>query len=99
MSLGFVVSGIAKNESAIPPLANIVTLPQFLLAGTFFPIDNFPAWLQPFCKILPLTHLNDAMRNVAFEGVHLADCGKQLGILAIWAVVGYMLAVKTFKWE
>jgi ABC-2 type transport system permease protein len=70
-----------------------------LLAGTFFPIDNFPGWLQPFCKILPLTHLNDAMRNVAFEGAHLADCGKQLGILAIWAVVGYALAVKTFKWE
>ena len=99
MSLGFVVSGIAKNESAIPPLANIITLPQFLLAGTFFPIDNFPAWLQPFCKILPLTHLNDAMRNVAFEGAHLTDCGKQLGILAVWAVVGYALAVKAFKWE
>lgn len=99
MSMGFVVSGIAKNESAIPPLANIVTLPQFLLAGTFFPIDNFPAWLQPFCKILPLTHLNDAMRNVAFEGAHLMDCGKQLGILAVWAIVGYTLAVKAFKWE
>lgn len=99
MSFGFVVSGIAKNESTIPPLANIVTLPQFLLAGTFFPIDNFPAWLQPFCKILPLTHLNDAMRNVAFEGAHLTDCGKQLGILAIWAVIGYTLAVKAFKWE
>jgi len=99
MAFGFVVSGIAGSESAIPPLANIVTLPQFLLAGTFFPIDNFPAWLQPLCKILPLTHLNDAMRNVAFEGAHLTDCWKQLGILAIWAVVGYALAIKVFKWE
>lgn len=99
MAFGFVVSGLAKNESAIPPLANIVTLPQFLLAGTFFPIDNFPGWLQPLCKILPLTHLNDAMRNVAFEGVHLINCGKQLGVLALWAVVGYTLAVKVFKWE
>lgn len=99
MAFGFVVSGMAKNESAIPPLANIVTLPQFLLAGTFFPIDNFPDWLQPFCKILPLTHLNDAMRNVAFEGAHLIDCGKQLGILAAWALVGYAVAVKVFKWE
>jgi len=99
MAFGFVVSGIANSESAIPPLANIVTLPQFLLAGTFFPIDNFPAWLQPLCKILPLTHLNDAMRNVAFEGAHLTGCWKQLGILAIWAVVGYTLAIKVFKWE
>lgn len=99
MSFGFVVSGVAKNESAIPALANIVTLPQFLLTGTFFPIDNFPDWLQPLCKILPLTHLNDAMRNVAFEGAHLTDCWRQLGILAIWAVVGYTLAIKVFKWE
>lgn len=99
MSFGFIVSGIAKSESVIPPLANIVTLPQFLLSGTFFPIDNFPAWLQPFCKMLPLTHLNDAMRNVAFEGAHLVNCGKQLGILAIWAMIGYTIAVKVFKWE
>ncbi|MCC6289378.1 MAG: ABC transporter permease [Chitinophagaceae bacterium] len=99
MSFGFLVSGLAKNESSIPPLANILTLPQFLLSGTFFPIDNFPTWLQPVCKILPLTHLNDAMRNIAFEGVHLSDCGKQLAVLAIWAIIGYTLAVKLFKWE
>lgn len=99
MSFGFIVSGIAKSESVIPPLANLITLPQFLLAGTFFPIDNFPSWLQPFCKLLPLTHLNDAMRNVAFEGAHLINCGKQLGILSVWAIIGYALAVKVFKWE
>ncbi len=99
MGFGFVVSGVAKNESTIPPLANLFTLPQFLLAGTFFSIDNFPAWLQPLCRALPLTHLNDAMRNVAFEGLHLADCGKQLGVLAIWAIVSYAAAIKVFKWE
>lgn len=99
MGFGFVVSGLAKNESTIPPFANLFTLPQFLLAGTFFPIDNFPGWLQPFCRILPLTHLNDAMRNVAFEGAHLTDCGTQLGVLAIWAVLAYGLAIKVFRWE
>lgn len=99
MGFGFVVSGLAKNESSIPPFANLFTLPQFLLAGTFFPIDNFPGWMQPLCRILPLTHLNDAMRNVAFEGARLADCGKQLGILALWAFVAYAVAIKVFKWE
>ena len=99
MGFGFVVSGIAKNESSIPPLANLITMPQFLLAGTFFSIDTFPKWLQPVCKVLPLTHLNEAMRNIAFEGSHLIDCGKQLGILGIWAVFIYALAIKVFKWE
>lgn len=99
MGFGFVVSGLAKNESSIPPFANLFTLPQFLLAGTFFPIDNFPAWLRPICQVLPLTHLNDAMRNVAFEGAHLADCGQQLIILLAWAVVSYAVAIKVFRWE
>lgn len=99
MGFGFVVSGVAKNESVIPPLANLFTLPQFLLAGTFFSIDNFPSWLQPLCRILPLTHMNDAMRNIAFEGAHLTDCGMQIGVLAIWGLVAYIGAVKVFKWE
>lgn len=99
MGFGFVVSGVAKNESTIPPFANLFTLPQFLLAGTFFPIDNFPSWLQPISRVLPLTHLNIAMRNVAFEGAHLTDCGPQLAVLGIWAIISYGLAVKTFRWE
>ncbi len=99
MGMGFVVSGIAKSESSIPPLANLLTLPQFLLSGTFFTIDVFPTWLQPLCRILPLTHLNDAMRKVAFEGAHLTDCGKQIGILAIWGIITYAVAIKVFKWE
>ena len=99
MGFGFIVSGLAKNESTIPPFANMFTLPQFLLAGTFFPIDSFPSWLQPLCKILPLTHFNDAMRQIAFEGASLADCGLQIGVLVLWGVVIYAIAIKVFKWE
>lgn len=99
MGFGFIVSGLSKNESSIPPFANLITLPQFLLSGTFFSIEAFPSWLQPLCKILPLTHLNDAMRNVAFEGSHLIDCGKQIGILLLWGLAAYVVAIKVFRWE
>ncbi|MGI4752058.1 MAG: ABC transporter permease [Janthinobacterium lividum] len=99
MGFGFIISGIAKNETSVPPIANIVTLPQFLLSGTFFSINAFPSWLQPISKALPLTYLNDAMRKVAFEGAGLFDVGHQLLILAIWGVIVYAVAVKTFKWE
>ena len=99
MGFGFIVSGLAKNESAIPPFANLFTLPQFLLAGTFFSIDNFPTWLQPLCKILPLTHFNNAMRSIAFEGASLIDVWKEISILGIWGIVVYAVAIKTFKWE
>jgi ABC-2 type transport system permease protein len=99
MGFGFIVSGLAKTESTIPPFANLVTLPQFLLAGTFFPVENFPAWLQPVSRILPLTHLNEAMRNIAFEGDHLYNCGREIGYLLIWGIVLYAIAIKVFRWE
>ena len=99
MGFGFVVSGIAKSESTIPPLANIITLPQFLLSGTFFGIEAFPSWLQPVCRVLPLTYLNDAMRKVAFEGASLPDIYVQVLIILAWGIGIYALAVKTFRWE
>ncbi|MEN0056388.1 MAG: ABC transporter permease [Mucilaginibacter sp.] len=99
MGFGFTISGIAKNESTVPPLSNIITLPQFLLSGTFFSVTAFPKWLQVISNVLPLTHLNNAMRKVAFEGAGLGDVTHQLLILLIWFVIIYAVAVKTFKWE
>lgn len=99
MGFGFIISGIAKNESSVPPLSNIITLPQFLLSGTFFATTAFPSWLQAVSNILPLTYLNKAMREVAFEGAGLGDVTHYLLILGIWFIIVYAVAVKTFKWE
>ena len=99
MGLGFIVSGLAKSDSTIPPFANLITLPQFLLGGTFFSVEAFPKWLQPISKVLPLTHLNTAMRAVAFEGQNLWDVRSEIGILLLWGIVVYIVAIKVFKWE
>jgi ABC-2 type transport system permease protein len=99
MGFGFIISGIARSESTIPPLSNIITLPQFLLAGTFFSIDNFPKWLQPISKAMPLTYLNDAMRSVAFEGASLWTVKWDILILLGWGVLTYFVAGRVFKWE
>ena len=99
MGFGFVVSSVAKNESTIPPFANMFTLPQFLLAGTFFPVTVFPKWLQVFCNILPLTHFNNAMRNISFEGASFVSCWPDVSVLLIWGVIIYAVAIKVFRWE
>jgi ABC-2 type transport system permease protein len=99
MGFGFIISGLAKNESTIPPFANLITMPQFLLGGTFFAVEVFPKWLQPISKALPLTHLNTAMRAVAFEGQSLWAVKSEIGFLLLWGVVVYAVAIKVFKWE
>lgn len=99
MGCGFLVSALANSSSAVPALANIFTLPQFILAGTFFPIDNFPKWLQPICKALPLTHFNDAMRSICFDGATFADRWLNVLVIAAWGILIFAITVKRFRWE
>ncbi len=99
MGFGFLIAGTTKTINTIPALTNLLGFPQFMLAGTFFPITNLPNWLQIISKVLPLTHLNNAFRKIAFEGAHLTACGLEIGILALWAIVVYFFAIKSFKWE
>jgi ABC-2 type transport system permease protein len=99
MGFGYIISSLAKNQNVIPIYANLFMFPQYFLSGTFFPKTALPASIQWLINILPLTALNDAMRKVSFEGANLVQCDKQLGILAIWGVVVYIIAIKVFKWE
>lgn len=99
MGIGFTISGVAKNESTVPIFANIVTMPQFMLSGTFFSVEMFPEWLQKISYVLPLTYLNNALRKVSFDGAGLVDVWKEILILVAWGVVIYLIAGKTFKWE
>lgn len=99
MGYGFIVSNVAKNESVIPLFSNLFTFPQLLLSGTFFPIDVFPKGVRFFSNLLPLTHFNNAMREISFEGATIFDVWQDVGVLLIWGVILYAVAIRVFKWE
>lgn len=99
MGVGLIFSSIAKSDTSIPLLINLFGFPQMLLSGTFFSISVFPKWLQEICNILPLTQFNNAMRKISFDGLHIWDCWKELGILAIWIVITYVIVGRVIKWE
>jgi ABC-2 type transport system permease protein len=99
MGFGFLITGIAKNQNVIPIYANIFMFPQYFLSGTFFAKTALPAFMQPVIQFLPLTALNDAMRNVAFEGASLASCWPQVVVLLVWGLVIYVLTARFFRWE
>ncbi|OQP61496.1 hypothetical protein A3860_31710 [Niastella vici] len=99
MGFGFIISSVAKNQHVIPIYANLFMFPQYFLSGTFFPKGLLPSGLQAIINYLPLTALNDAMRKVSFEGMHLLGVGKEITILIVWCLVGYSLLIRIFKWE
>jgi ABC-2 type transport system permease protein len=99
MGFGFLISSLSKNQNVIPVYANIFMFPQYFLSGTFFPKTALPAGVQPLLQFLPLTALNDSLRNVAFEGLSLWSCWPQMLVLTVWGVVVYAATAKFFKWE
>jgi len=99
MGAGFIVSSIARNDNVIPVYANMFAFPQFILSGTFFSTAVFPMWMQKICNVLPLTCYNNAMRAISYEGTSIWSTWKDIGILFIWGIIIYTIAVKVFKWE
>lgn len=99
MGIGLIFSSIVKTDATIPLLINLFALPQMLLSGTFFPISIFPAWLQSLCKIFPLTHFNEAMRKISFEGMGLLEVWNHIAIIGLWGIIVYAIIYKVFKWE
>jgi ABC-2 type transport system permease protein len=99
MGFGFFVSSVAKNQNVIPIYANLFMFPQYFLSGTFFPKSALPAGIQNIISYLPLTALNDAMRKVSFEGLHIWQTGSEILVLVAWGVLTFILAARFFRWE
>jgi ABC-2 type transport system permease protein len=99
MGVGLIFSSIVKSDTSIPLLINLFGFPQMMLSGTFFSIEVFPKWLQEICRVLPLTQYNTAVRKISFEGLDIFQCGREIGILAVWMAIVYVIAVRVLKWE
>jgi ABC-2 type transport system permease protein len=97
--IGLSIGGWAKNERQAAPLTNIVVFPMMFLSGTFFPRFLMPEWLQHISAFLPLTPVIDGIRLLATEGKHLVDIAPQIGLIALWTVIIYVIAFRVFRWE
>src|SRR6185436_18712791 len=54
-ALGLLVASRARTIEAVSGLLNVAMLPMWLLSGSFFSADRFPAAMQPFVQALPPT--------------------------------------------
>jgi hypothetical protein len=97
--LGLALASRTDKTETISGLINLVMLPMWLVSGTFFSSKRFPDAAQPFVQALPLTHLNEALREVMLEGATLTQVGWRLGILLLWAAVPFAFALKWFRWR
>jgi ABC-2 type transport system permease protein len=98
-ALGLLVACRTRTIEGVSGLMNVVMLPMWLLSGSFFSAERFPAAMQPVIQVLPLTVVNNALRAIMSEGAGLAAMAAPLAILAAWMIVSFALALRLFRWE
>jgi ABC-type polysaccharide/polyol phosphate export permease len=77
---------------------NLVMMPMWIFSGVFFSYQRFPAVVQPLIKLLPLTALNDALRDTILQGASLASQSGRILVLLVWGGVAFFLALRWFRW-
>ncbi|MDB3898483.1 ABC transporter permease [Gammaproteobacteria bacterium] len=99
LCLGFCLGSIAKTQQAVMAVGNIVIFPQIFLSGVFYPIESMPELIQPIAKILPLSFVSTAMREIANNGASLLSIAPSLFGIALWFVIAFILATRLFVWK
>ena len=97
--VGLLVGSRAQTLEGVSGLMNFVMLPMWLFSGVFFSYENFPEVFHPFIRLLPLTALNDGLRNLMLEGAGITTMMPELAVLLVWSVVPFFVALRIFRWK
>jgi ABC-2 type transport system permease protein len=97
LSLGFLISVLAKNQFAASQIALLITfLPAFLLSGFLFSIDQMPVVLQWITRILPARYYVSVLKQIFLKGTPTALLYADLIPLAVFALLLALLATRSF---
>ncbi|MEU1539806.1 ABC transporter permease [Actinacidiphila glaucinigra] len=94
--LGLLMAGTLRAEATLAA-ANLVFLLLLVGGGVIVPLDRFPGAARSVLELLPISALSDGLRDVLQHGAGMP--WGDLGILAVWAVLGLGAAARWFRWE
>lgn len=66
--MGMVIARFVKESDSADAAANAITFPMMFLSGSFFPLEMMPDFLREIAKVLPLTYLNNGLRDSMVYG-------------------------------
>jgi ABC-2 type transport system permease protein len=98
LGIGFLVSTLSQNQQQAM-LASIFffILPQILLSGFVFPIDNMPVPIQVFTYALPLRYFFVIIRGIFLKGAGLVEFWDEILALCVLTIVLFGLSMIRFR--
>lgn len=94
--LGAIVTAVSPNARIGSAIGMVVFFPSMFTAGVYFPVQATGGLLRQILELTPL--------GAASEALYQATAGaapdlKVLAVMAVWAIVFYGVASRTFRWE
>lgn len=103
--LGIAFSVVPKTGRGASAVVSPIVLVLQFTSGVFFVFSQLPHWMQVFASFFPLKWLAQAMRSVflpeaaaALEPAGSWELGMCAFMLALWCVIGLVLAILFFRW-
>jgi ABC-2 type transport system permease protein len=94
--LALLLAGTLRAEATLAG-ANLLYLVMLGIGGVVFPLTKFPAGARHVLLLLPAGALSDGLRSVVQAGGGVP--GRDLLVLAVWAVAAIAVTARTFRWE
>ncbi len=98
MGLSILLASRTANPQVGNGFISAITMPMMLLSGIFFSYSNFPDFVVPIIRYLPLTLFTDSLRSIINEGSGIMDVLVPLSILSITGLITFTAGLKIYKW-
>ncbi len=99
LAFGFVIGAFVPKSEGAQAISTLAAFPMMFLGGSYFDTTAAPAFLRPLVRAMPLTHINEALRQIMIYGATLRDVQGQLAILLAWPVASLLVATRFFRWN
>ena len=96
--IGMIISRFVNEEETADSAASAITFPMMFLAGTFFPLEIMPSFLQKFAKILPLYYVNEGLRNAMIYH-DFKNALINAIIITTFAIIVFIIGVILTNWR
>ena len=84
---GILIAALVETFDNTSYVQSLLITPMFLLAGTFFPLDQLPDWAIYASQLNPLYHCVELVQGASFEGFGAEDLGHAAALLVFAALM------------
>jgi ABC-2 type transport system permease protein len=96
--IGMLITKYVKDAESAYAAANAVMFPMMFLAGTFFPLEMMPDFLQKIALVLPLYYVNEGLRD-AMVHQNFGSALMSATIIGVFGIIVFILGVLLTSWQ